>query len=91
MTAECLKFGLKERHQLKKSSFLEGSREFLRRIWRTSGSERGMEFGSRFRVPDSNRVLVREAIRRMLPNWIDGFLRRGEENEEMGVLPWRMA
>lgn len=50
-----------------------------------------MEFGSRFRVPDSNRVLVREAIRRMLPNWIDGFLRKGEENEEMGVLPWRMA
>ena len=50
-----------------------------------------MESGSRFRVPDSERVLVREAIRRIFPKWIDGFLRRGEESEEMAVLAWRMA
>lgn len=91
MTAECLKFGLNERHQLKKSSFFEGSREFLRRIWRTRDSDRGIDLGSRFRVPDSERVLVREAITRMFPKWIDGFLRMGDESEEMAVLALGIA
>lgn len=51
----------------------------------------GMELGSRFLVPDSERVLVREAMRRMLPKWIDGLLSRGEETDDRPVLPLRMA
>lgn len=53
----------------------------------TIGSEIGMELESRFRVPDSDRVLVREAMRRMLPNWADGFLRRAVEDEDKVVPP----
>lgn len=50
---------------MKKSIFREGSSELWRRIWRTRGSERGMESGSRLRVPDSERFLVRNATRRI--------------------------
>ncbi|GLT79858.1 hypothetical protein SLA2020_513300 [Shorea laevis] len=45
-----------------------------------------MELGSRF----SDRVLVREATRRKLPRWADGFLRRTEDEDRV-VLPWCLA
>lgn len=64
--------GRRERHHLKKVSFFEGSREFRRRIWRTIGSEIGSEFASRFRVPDWDKVLVREAMMRMLQSCGNG-------------------
>lgn len=56
----------RRRHHRKKVSFFEGSKEFRRRIWRTIGSEIGVEFASRFRVPDWDKVLEREAVMRML-------------------------
>lgn len=34
-------------------------------MWRTIGSEIGVEFASRFRVPDWDKVLEREAVIRM--------------------------
>lgn len=34
---------------------------------------------------------MREATRRTLPGWADGFLRRTEEDEDKVVLPWRLA
>ena len=64
--------GRRERHHLKKVSFFEGSREFRRRIWRTIGSEIGVVLASRFRVPDWDKVLVREAMMRMLQSCGNG-------------------
>lgn len=87
MQAVCLYIGLREEHHRKKSSFLDGSREFLPRTWRTRGSEMGMDRGSRLRVPDSVRVLVTEANKRMFPSWSDAELREGDR----AFLPWRIA
>lgn len=87
MPAVCSNFGLREQHHRKKSSFFDGSRELLRRIWLKTGSEMGMELGSRFRVPDSDSVLVREAMRRILANWADGFLKIAEEDADIVFPP----
>lgn len=66
---------------------MDESSEFLARTWRTRCSEMGTDRGSRLRVPDSERVLVIEANKRMFPSWTDGDLKE----EEKTVLPWRIA
>lgn len=52
---------------MKKSILLEGWRALEWRIWRRRNWVRGMEEGSRLRVPDSEMVLVREAMRSRSP------------------------
>lgn len=52
---------------MKKSILLEGWRALEWRIWRRRDWVRGMEEGSRLRVPDSEMVLVREAMRSRSP------------------------
>lgn len=52
---------------MKKSILLEGWRALEWRIWRRRDWVRGMEEGSRIRVPDSEMVLVREAMRSRSP------------------------
>lgn len=47
----------------------------------------GMDRGSRLRVPDSLRVLVTKANKRMLPSWSDAELTGGDRV----FLPWRIA
>lgn len=52
---------------MKKLILLEGWRALEWRIWRRRDWVRGMEEGSRLRVPDSEMVLVREAMRSRSP------------------------
>lgn len=52
---------------MKKSILLEGWRALEWRIWSRRDWVRGMEEGSRLRVPDSEMVLVREAMRSRSP------------------------
>lgn len=47
----------------------------------------GIDRGSRLQVPDSRRVLVIEANKRMFPSWNDAEWRE----EERVFLPWRIA
>lgn len=47
-------------------------------MWRTIGSEIGVEFASRLRVPDWDKVLEREAVMRMLQSWGNGEFLAGD-------------
>lgn len=58
---------------------------------RRRGSERGMEEGSRFRVPESERVLVREATRSRSPTLDRLLLALAVWVLSTRVLPWRIA
>lgn len=73
---------------MKKSILLEGWMALEWRIWRRRDWVRGMEEGSRLRVPDSEMVLVREAMRSRSPildrQFVVVVLVRRD-------LPWRIA
>ncbi|KAB2597949.1 pentatricopeptide repeat-containing protein [Pyrus ussuriensis x Pyrus communis] len=74
-------------HHLKKSSFLEGWRDWARRIWKRMGSESGRVWGSgRLRVPEVETVLVMAATRSMSPSWEAPWWLRVPEVERVSVM-----
>lgn len=76
---------------MKKSILLEGWRELELRIWRRRDWVRGMEEGSRLRVPDSEMVLVREAMRSRSPILDRLFVVGGGGVLVRRNFPWRIA